>query len=244
MVTASTASTSCSTCWGAMSWEDAAPRGGPGRPARVGGRRHRRAVTQSAMTTMSTAFLSDPAERLRASVVGIANGRRGRRAAGGAAIAWASDLFVTSAHVVTASHATIVTPDGRAVPGEVLRRDAERDIAVVRAAGAGGPAAGPGGAFALRSGSLVFAVGHPFGVRDAVSVGVLQAVSPLPRGYGLNGNGSFVWIQADVRLAPGDSGGPVGDAQGRGIGVAAVVVSRIVLPLPGADVAGFLFGLT
>ena len=38
------------------------------------------------MTTMSAAFLSGPAERLRASVVGIANGRRGRRAAGGAAM--------------------------------------------------------------------------------------------------------------------------------------------------------------
>src|SRR5439155_8752757 len=122
--------------------------------------------------------------------------------AGGAAIAWSGDLFVTSAHVVTAppSHATIVTSDGRAVPGEVVRRDAERDIAVVRAAGAGVPAALAGDPYALRSGSLVFAVGHPFGVRDAVSVGVLQAVSPLPRGYGLNGNGSFVWIQADVRL--------------------------------------------
>jgi len=93
------------------------------------------------------------------------------------------------------------------VPGEVVRRDAERDIAVVRAAGAGVPAAVVGDPYALRAGSLVFAVGHPFGVRDAVSVGVLQAVSPLPRGYGLNGNGSFAWIQADVRLAPGNSGG-------------------------------------
>src|SRR2546426_8492452 len=43
---------------------------------------------------------------------------RSRRAAGGAAIAWSSDLFVTSAHDVTASHATIVTPDGRAVRSE------------------------------------------------------------------------------------------------------------------------------
>src|SRR5256885_3645469 len=188
--------------------KDAAPRGGPGRPARVGGRRHRRAVTESAMTTMSSAFLSDAAERLRASVVGIANGRRDRRAAGGAAIAWSSDLFVTSAHVVTASHATIVTPDGRAVPGEVVRRDAERDIAVVRAAGAGVPAALPGEPYRPRSGSLVFAVGHPFGVRDAVSVGVLQTVSPLPRGYGLNGKGSLARVPASVRPPPARSGGP------------------------------------
>jgi len=137
-----------------------------------------------------------------------------------------------------------VTPDGRAVPGEVVRRDAERDIAVVRAAGAGVRAAVAGDPYALRSGSLVFAVGHPFGVRDAVSVGVLQAVSPLPRGYGLNGNGSFVWIQADVRLAPGNSGGPVGDAQGRVIGVAAMVVSGMALAVPVPDVERFLSGLT
>src|SRR5947208_14018203 len=109
------------------------------------------------MTTMSAAFLSDAAARVRASVVGIANGRRGRRAAGGAAIAWSSDLFVTSAHVVTASHATIVTPDGRAVPGEVVRRDAERDIAVVRAVEAGVAAEGAEDPFALHVGSLVFA---------------------------------------------------------------------------------------
>jgi serine protease Do len=196
------------------------------------------------MTTMSAALLSDPAERLRASVVGIATGRKGRRAASGAAIAWSGDLFVTSAHVATASRATIVTPDGRAVPGEVVRRDAERDIAVVRAAGAGVPAAVTSDPYGLRSGSLIFAVGHPFGVRDAVSVGVLQAVSPLPRGYGLNGKGSLAWVQADVRLEPGNSGGPVGDAQGRVIGVAAMIVSGMALAVPVPDVERFLSGLT
>jgi len=196
------------------------------------------------MTTMSAAFLTDPAQRVRASVVGIANGRSGRRAAGGAAIAWSGDLFVTSSHVVTTSQATIVTPDGRAVPGEVVRRDAERDIAVVRAAGAGVPAAIAGDPYALRSGSLVFAVGHPFGVRDAVSVGVLQAVSPLPRGYGLNGKGSLVWVQADVRLAPGNSGGPLADAHGRVIGVAAMVVSGVALAVPAPEVERLLSGLT
>jgi len=194
------------------------------------------------MDTSGT-FLSGPAERLRASVVGIANGRRGR-GAGGAGIAWAGDLFVTSAHVATTSHATVVTPDGRAMPGEVVRRDAERDIAVIRAPGAAVAAAVTGDPYALRSGSLIFAVGHPFGVRDAVSVGVLQAVSRLPRGYGLNGKGSLVWIQADVRLAPGNSGGPVADAQGRVIGVAAMVVSGVALAVPVPDIERFLSGLT
>jgi len=197
------------------------------------------------VTAMNPVFLSEPAERLRASVVGIANGRRGggRGAAGGAGMAWSGDLFVTSAHVVTASHATIVMPDGRAVPGDVVRRDVDRDIAVVHAPGTGVPWVATANPSTLRAGSLVFAVGHPFGVRDAVSVGVLQAVSPLPRGYGLNGKGSFVWIQADVRLAPGNSGGPVGDAQGRVIGVAAMIVSGMALAVPVPDVERLLAGL-
>src|SRR5690348_17925550 len=107
------------------------------------------------MDTSGT-FLSGPAERLRASVVGIANGRRGR-GAGGAGIAWAGDLFVTSAHVATTSHATVVTPDGRAMPGEVVRRDAERDIAVIRAPGPPWGAAAPAVRKRLRRGSRVLA---------------------------------------------------------------------------------------
>ena len=193
---------------------------------------------------MQTTFLSGPVQQLRASVVGIANGGRGRAAAGGAGIAWPGGLFVTSAHVVTGSDATIVTPDGRVVPAAVVGRDAGRDIAVVRAAGANVPAAVTGDPYGLRAGSLVFAVGHPFGVRDAVSVGVLQSVSPLPRGYGLNGKGSLVWIQADVRLAPGNSGGPLADAQGRVIGVAAMVVSGVALAVPVREVARLVAGLT
>lgn len=197
---------------------------------------------------MGTTFLSTPAEWLRGSVVGIANGRRGRGAAGGggggAAIAWTGDLFVTSAHVVTGSHATIVTQDGRAVPGEVVRRDTERDIAAVRARGAGVPPVVTGDPYALRSGSLVFAVGHPFGVMDAVSVGVFQTVGPLPRGYGLNGKGSLPWIQADVRLLPGNSGGPLADVEGRVIGVAAMIVSGVALAVPAPDVERLLSGLS
>src|SRR2546430_1528781 len=68
---------------------------------------------------MSTTFLSGPAEQLRARVVGIAHGRRGRGAVGGAGIAWPGDLAVTSAHVGTGAHALIARPAGRRTgPGD------------------------------------------------------------------------------------------------------------------------------
>ena len=192
---------------------------------------------------MSVAFLSTAADLLRASVVQIIEGRRG---SGGAGIAWGRpDLFVTSAHVVSRPRVTVVTPDGRAVSGVVIRRDTARDLAVVHAPGAGDhpPVARPGDPYAMRPGSLVVAVGHPLGTVDAVSVGVFQAVGPLPHGIGLNGKGSLPWVQADVRLAPGNSGGPLADAEGRVIGVAAMVVLGLALAVPVTDVERLFSGL-
>lgn len=192
---------------------------------------------------MSVAFLSTAADHVRASVVQIVEGRRG---SGGAGIAWGRpDLFVTSAHVVSRPRVTVVMPDGRAVTGAVIRRDTARDLAVVHAAGAGDelPVARGGVPHIMRPGSLVVAVGHPFGTVDAVSVGVFQAVGPLPRGLGLNGKGSIPWVQADVRLAPGNSGGPLADTEGRVIGVAAMVVSGLALAVPVTDVERLFSGL-
>lgn len=154
-------------------------------------------------------------------------------------------MFVTSAHVVSRSRVSVVTPDGRAVAGAVIRRDTARDLAVVHAAGVGDevPVARAGVPHIMRPGSLVVAVGHPFGLVDAVSVGVFQAVGPLPRGLGLNGKSSLPWVQADVRLAPGNSGGPLADALGRVIGVAAMVVSGLALAVPVTDVERLFSGL-
>src|SRR5437762_6745591 len=155
-------------------------------------------------------FLGDAAARLRASVVAIVDGGHG------AGFAWRDDLFVTSAHVVSSRKAVVLTPDGRAVEGTVVGRDADRDIALVHAPDARVPAVTCGDPYALRPGALVFAVGHPLGVQDAVSVGVFQALGAMPRGFGMaerrprRGRDPLVlWVQADVRVAPGNSVGAV-----------------------------------
>jgi serine protease Do len=189
-------------------------------------------------------FLGDAAARLRASVVAIVDDSR-RQAGGGhgAGIAWSGDLFVTSAHVVTKKKAIVLTSDGRAIDGTVVARDAARDIAVVQAPQARVPAVTTRDPHDLRPGSFVFAVGHPMGVRDAVSIGVLQAVRTLPDGYGLNGKGSLPWVQADIRLAPGNSGGPIADVEGNVIGVSAMIVSGLALAVPAPDVEQLLSSL-
>jgi serine protease Do len=190
-------------------------------------------------------FLSGAAERLRMSVAQIINeagplgpvqeaGRRGP-AGMGAAIAWSDGLFVTSAHVIRSPRMTVVTPDGRRVPGKLVWQEQRRDVALVRAPGAAMPKVQVADPSDLRPGSLVMAIGHPFGLVDAVSTGVLQSVGELPAGFDFEGR-TLNWVQADVRLGPGNSGGPLADADGRVIGVAAMIVAGIALAVPAPEV--------
>jgi len=180
-------------------------------------------------------FLSAPAEQLRSSVAQIINGRD---AAGGigAAIAWTDGgLFVTSAHVIRSPRMTVVTPDGRRVPGELVWQERRRDIALVRAPAAAMPPVRTADPLAMRPGSLVLAIGHPFGLVDAISTGVLQSVGELPLELDFDGR-RMRWVQADVRLGPGNSGGPLANADGQVIGVAAMIVAGMALAVPAPDV--------
>src|SRR4051812_34582557 len=192
---------------------------------------------------------SGPAEGLRGSVAQIINeaGPHGPAGGGlGAAIAWSdggrsmrTGLFVTSAHVIRSPRITVVTPDGRRVPGELVWQERRRDVALVRAPGAAMPPVQTADPSSMRPGSLVLAIGHPFGLVDAVSTGVLQSVGELPLDFDLEGK-TLRWVQADVRLGPGNSGGPLADAEGRVIGVAAMVVAGMALAVPAPEVEALI----
>jgi serine protease Do len=184
-------------------------------------------------------FLSGPAERLRASVAQIVNGSNGGTGIG-AAIAWGEGgLFVTSAHVIRSPRMTLVTPDGKRVPGELVWQDRRRDVALVRAPGAAMPRVRTADPSGMRPGSLVMAIGHPFGLVEAVSTGVLQSVGELPLDLDFEG-GRLRWVQADLRLGPGNSGGPLADVDGRVIGVAAMIVGGMALAVPAPEVEALL----
>jgi len=183
------------------------------------------------------------AARVRASVVQVRSDE-GPTAGGGAGIAWGGDgLIVTSAHVVPTPEATVVLRDGASHEAVVVRRDPHRDLALVRAAGVELPPVEIADPRTLRRGTLLFAVGHPLGVTDAVSAGVLQATGPLPPGLELpGGKRGLAWVQADVRLAPGNSGGPLADAAGRVVGVSAMIVAGLALAVPAPDAEAFVAG--
>jgi serine protease Do len=174
------------------------------------------------------------AERLRRSTVHVR--LDGGSAGSGSGVIWSGDgLIVTNAHVARGERAAVELWDGRELEGRVTARDTRRDLASLRVNGVSGlePAA-PGDSGALRPGELVIAVGNPLGFTGALSTGVVHALGPLA------GLGPRNWVQAAVRLLPGNSGGPLADARGRVVGINTMIVRGLALAIPSNTVADFL----
>jgi len=176
------------------------------------------------------------AERLRRSTVQVSSDpRRG----GGSGVVWDSQgLILTNAHVVRDSNQQIELWDGRRLEARVIERDARRDLASLRIPASGLEAVTPGDSSTLRTGELVIAVGNPLGFAGALSTGVIHSIGPLPGP--LWGMGRQRWIRADVQLAPGNSGGPLANAQGRVIGINTAIVNGLGVAIPSNTVAAFL----
>ena len=177
---------------------------------------------------MTLAFLAEPADWLRDSVVEVRQG-----ASMGSGLTWAFDLVVTNAHVARNGVVEVRLPNGQLRKGVVRFADRLRDIAVVDVPHLSLPAPLRADPAALRPGHVLFAVGHPLGVRHAISAGILHAVGPLPDAYPMPPQQRRLpWIQADIRLAPGNSGGPMADADGRVVGMSTMIVNGLALAVP------------
>jgi serine protease Do len=144
----------------------------------------------------------------------------------GAGVVWLrSGLIITNAHVTSGPRAEVVFPDGRALPARVVARDLRRDLAALSVSVDDVEPALRMDARALRVGELVVALGHPFGVPYAASLGIVhRAPAGEPRAHG--------WLQADIRLAPGNSGGPLADSSGRVVGINAMIVGGLGIAVP------------
>ena len=157
---------------------------------------------------------------------------RGENGSLGAGVLWPSGYVVTNAHVARRPHLALELADGRQLDGRVVARDDAVDLALVHTSATGiSPATLLESS--VRVGALVIAVGHPFGIRGAVTVGIVHALGPVVRG-------GRAWIQADLRLGPGNSGGPIADAGGRVVGLSTMVMNGLALAVPITDVQTFV----
>jgi len=180
---------------------------------------------------MAIAGFGEIAEQLRRSTVLVHAGGRGS----GSGVIWSREgVIVTNDHVVHGTNVRVQLWDGRDFDGTVTARDPRRDLATLRIGATSLPAVCPADSSQLRPGELAIAIGNPLGFVGALTTGVIHAIGPL------RALGSQTWVQATVRLAPGNSGGPLADARGHVIGVNTMVVGRLALAIPSNEVLDFL----
>jgi S1-C subfamily serine protease len=151
----------------------------------------------------------------------VESAREGRQGVGaGSGFLLTPDGYaVTNSHVVEGGHALAATlEDGTEWPAEIVGRDVDTDLAIVRVGGNRSfvPLA-LGDSARLRVGQIAIAIGNPHGLGHTVTTGVISALGRALRAR----NGRLIdgVIQTDASLNPGNSGGPLLDARARVIGV-------------------------
>lgn len=147
----------------------------------------------------------------------------------GSGVIWRSDgLIVTNAHVAGEAAPRVILSDGRAFAARLTACDRKHDLAALSIAATGLATAPVRDAISLSTGEVVLAVGNPMGGVGALAAGIVHAPA------------SHRWVQADIRLAPGNSGGPLADARGRIIGINSMVVDGLALAVTSNAVEEFL----
>jgi len=134
----------------------------------------------------------------------------------------ADGIVLTNAHVVRgASEVTVKLTDRREFRAKVLGTDTTTDIAVLRIDARGLPVVSLGDPARARAGDWVLAIGSPFGFENSVSAGIVSA-----KGRSLPGETYVPFIQTDVAVNPGNSGGPLFNLSGEVIGINSQIYSR------------------
>ncbi|HEY5005844.1 MAG TPA: trypsin-like peptidase domain-containing protein [Ktedonobacteraceae bacterium] len=157
-------------------------------------------------------------ERVKPGVVQIQTDGRG----GGTGIIWNEDgRILTNNHVVARDNAKVQVhfSDGRTLTASVLQRNPQLDLALLKIDATDLKPIQAGDSTQLRVGEWVFALGHPWGQRWVLTAGIVSSMSTIKVAENLTTR----YIKSDVGLAPGNSGGPLLDADGNFIGINAMI---------------------
>jgi serine protease Do len=134
-----------------------------------------------------------------------------------------SDGYIlTNAHVVDgATEVNVKLADKREFKAKVVGADARTDVAVVRIDAQNLPVVKTGDPAQLRVGEWVAAIGSPFGLENTVTAGIVSAKArTMPQ------EGYVPFIQTDVAVNPGNSGGPLFNMAGEVVGINSMIYSQ------------------
>jgi serine protease Do len=130
--------------------------------------------------------------------------------------------ILTNAHVVAeADDVTIRLADAREFKAKVIGSDKRTDIALLKVSASGLPTVTPGSSETLKVGEWVAAIGSPFGFVNTITAGIVSA-----KGRSLPDETFVPFIQTDVAVNPGNSGGPLLNLRGEVVGINSAIYSR------------------
>ena len=148
---------------------------------------------------------------------------RGGESLGSGFIISADGYILTNRHVVAnADSVTVHLPDHRSFPARIVGEDKIYDIALLKINATGLPTVQVGNSNDLQPGQWVVAIGSPFGLDHSVSAGI---VSYVGRTLGSQDQPAVPFIQTDVPINRGNSGGPLFNLQGQVVGINSQIFS-------------------
>jgi serine protease Do len=146
-----------------------------------------------------------------------------RQGEGSGFIVSADGYILTNAHVVAdADEVTVRMTDRREYPAKVIGVDRRTDVAVIKIEGKNLPVVRMGDPSKLRPGEWVLAIGSPFTFENSVTAGIVSATGRSMPGE----DGLVPFIQTDVAVNPGNSGGPLFNLNGEVVGINSQIYSR------------------
>lgn len=153
---------------------------------------------------------------------GRGNGTPGGTALGSGFIISANGDILTNNHVIDgADSVTVNLPDGRSFPAKVVGHDEQSDVALLHIDASGLPALRLGDSRNVQPGQWAVAIGSPFGLNNSVTAGIVSAIGRSNRSQ------TYVpFIQTDVAVNRGNSGGPLLNTRGEVIGINSQIFSN------------------
>ncbi|ADP15117.1 serine protease MucD 2 [Achromobacter xylosoxidans A8] len=144
------------------------------------------------------------------------------RGEGSGFIVSADGTILTNAHVVQdAKEVTVKLTDRREYKAKVLGSDPQTDVAVLKIDAKNLPVVKVGDVNQLQVGEWVLAIGSPYGLENTATAGIVSA-----KGRSLPDDTSVPFIQTDVAVNPGNSGGPLFNDRGEVVGINSQIYSR------------------
>jgi Do/DeqQ family serine protease len=180
-------------------------------------------AVRSSRMVQQTSFEDNPFRRFFGEGGGAPDGPRREAGIGSGVVVTADGYVLTNNHVVAgAERVTVEFVDGRTLSAKVVGTDPPSDLAVLKVAGSGFKTMPLADSSQVRVGDVVLAVGHPLGLGQTVTMGIISAKD---RSTGALRGGYEDFLQTDAPINRGNSGGALVNLRGELVGINSQILS-------------------